>query len=106
PAFSIRSPTRTISPVTLTVARRTGALICVSASPASADIAVEASRAAARTSEWAVRVIMAISLQASAEQRGGGLHHLVGGGDDLGVHLVGALGGDQLAHFAHDVDIG
>src|SRR4029077_9080456 len=42
----------------------------------------------------------------SAEQRGSGLQHLVGGGDYLGVHFVSALRGDQVGHFRDDVDIG
>src|SRR6185312_16230154 len=42
----------------------------------------------------------------SAEQRGGGLHHLVGRRNYFRVHLVGALGGDQVTHLGDDVDIG
>ena len=34
------------------------------------------------------------------------MHHLVGGADHFGVHLIGALGGDQVRHFGDDVDIG
>ena len=34
------------------------------------------------------------------------MQHLVGGADHLGVHLVGALRGDQVGHFRDDVDVG
>src|SRR3984957_6344571 len=37
---------------------------------------------------------------------GVGLQHLVGGGDDLGVHLVGALGDDKRGDLADRVDVG
>ena len=41
-----------------------------------------------------------------AEHVGGGLQHLVGRAHDLGVHLIGALGGDQVGDFGHHLDIG
>src|SRR5262245_28156921 len=34
-----------------------------------------------------------------------GLQHLVGRLDHLGVHLVGALRGDQAGHLEHGVDV-
>jgi hypothetical protein len=40
---------------------------------------------------------------ASAHLRGGG-QHLVGGGDDLGVQLIAALGLDQFGDLAHRID--
>ena len=43
---------------------------------------------------------------ASAHQVGGCRQHLVGGGDDLAVHFVGALRGDQIGDLAHRFDIG
>src|SRR5271154_1290904 len=82
-------------------ARSTG--IAMASSPGSAAAATPApaaSRAAARRS---VRIFM---INPSPEQRRGRLHHLVGGTDHLGVHLVGALRGDQVAHLRNHVDIG
>src|SRR5665213_1764824 len=37
---------------------------------------------------------------------GVGLQHLVGGGDHLRIHLVGALGDDQRGDLAHRIDVG
>src|SRR5438105_15138039 len=51
----------------------------------------------------AVRIVIISSL---AEQRGGGLQHLVGGADHLGVHLIGALRRDQVGNLGDDLDIG
>src|SRR6201991_747690 len=93
----MRSPTRTTSEVTVTLARSVGA--------AMASSAACAGRASTRSVEI-VAIVVRIIVITSAEQRRGRLHHLVGGADDLGVHLVGALGGDQVAHLRDDVDIG
>ena len=41
----------------------------------------------------------------SAQHLRGRLQHLVGRGDDLGVHLVGALRGDQVGDFLHGLDV-
>src|SRR5260370_34492841 len=99
------SPIRTRSPDTCTLARSTGAAITlrfakvswVCATAAALDAAI---RAVARRR---ARAIMASPL---AEHVGGGLQHLVGRADDLGVHLIGALGGDQVGDFGHHLDIG
>src|SRR5690349_21134200 len=62
---------------------------------------------------WPARAGVAISRAARAgtnafiglrPQVRRGLEHLVGRGDDLGVHLVGALGDDQGGDFADRVD--
>src|SRR6266478_9761806 len=50
--------------------------------------------------------IRKIIISPLAEQRGGGLQHLVGGADHLGVHLVGALRRDQVGNLGDDLDIG
>src|SRR5437763_6017528 len=94
----MRSPTRTTSEVTVTLARSVGA-----AMPSSAACAGSASASRAEMVASVVRIVIIIT---SAEQRRGRLHHLIGGADHLGVHLVGALGRDQVAHFRDDVDIG
>src|SRR5437879_1455161 len=51
----------------------------------------------------AVRIVIISPL---AEQRGGGLQHLVGGADHLGVHLIGALRRDQVGNLGDHLDIG
>src|SRR6476619_6466884 len=99
------SPIRTRSLDTCTSARSTGAAItlrfakvswvCATATALDAAIRAVARRRA--------RAIMASPL---AEHVGGRLHHLVGRADHLGVHLIGALGGDQVRDFSHDLDIG
>ena len=96
PALSIRSPMRTRSSVTITFCRSDGAS---GASPVCAA-------AAAGIARQSARVRMRIMAYSSAEQVGGRLQHLVGCGDDLGVHFVGALRGDQIGDFAHRLDIG
>src|SRR4051812_50112596 len=93
----MRSPTRTTSEDTVTFARSVGVAMKSSAACAG--------RASASRAEIVARVVRIIVIT-SAEQRRGRLHHLVGGADHLGVHLVGALGGDQVAHLRDDVDIG
>src|SRR4051812_36999787 len=93
----MRSPTRTTSEVTVMLARSVGVAMKSSAA--------RAGSASTRRAEMVARVVRIIVIT-SAEQRRGRLHHLVGGADHLGVHLVGALGGDQVAHFRDDVDIG
>src|SRR5205085_5339530 len=52
------------------------------------------------------RLFVSSSSAPSAEQRGGGLQHLVGGADHLGVHLIGALRRDQVGTLGDDLDIG
>src|SRR3954464_4452990 len=93
----MRSPTRTTSEVTVMLARSVGVAMKSSAA--------RAGSASTRRAEIVARVVRIIVI-ISAEQRRGRLHHLVSGADDLGVHLVGALGGDQVAHLRDDVDIG
>src|SRR3981189_2966525 len=101
PSWSITSPIRTRSLVTVTLARSTGAAMTSSRVCASAGAAETASRAVARRRERTI--IMSSPL---AEHLGGGLQHLVGGGDDFCVHLVGALRCDQVGDFGDDLDIG
>src|SRR3954454_17950994 len=99
------SPILTRSLDTCTLARSTGAAITlrfakvswVCATAAALDAAI---RAVAR------RRARAIMTSPLAEHVGGGLQHLVGRADDLGVHLIGALGGDQVGDFGHHLDIG
>src|SRR3954454_3400936 len=105
------SPIRTTSPATVTLARSTGAAMTLSrargaamtSSRACADAvaAAAASSAVARRSERAVIVGLP-----SAEQRGRGLHHLVGRAHHLGVHLVGALRRDQVGNLGDHLDVG
>src|SRR5438132_7099670 len=98
------SPIRTRSLDTCTLARSTGAAITlrfakiswVCATAAALDAAI---RAVARRRG---RAIMTSPL---AEHVGGGLQHLVGRADDLGVHLIGALGGNQVGDFGHHLDV-
>src|SRR6186713_3069376 len=101
----MRSPTRTTSEVTVMLARNVGV-----AMPSSAACAGRASASRMEIEARVVRIIVIASViasvLASAEQRRGRLHHLVGGADDLGIHLVGTLRGDQVAHLRDDVDIG
>src|SRR5258705_9655013 len=94
------SPIRTRSPATATLARSTGAATTSSRVCADAAADVATSRAVARRSE---RMVIISPL---AEQRGGGLQHLVGGADHLGVHLIGALRRDQVGNLGDDLDIG
>src|SRR4029453_121685 len=100
PRLSMASPIRTSSPATATLARSTGAAMTSSRVCARAVADVVANRAVARRRE---RKIIVSPL---AEQRGGGLQHLVGGADHLGVHLVGALRRDQVGNLGHHLDIG
>src|SRR5437868_6761748 len=93
----MRSPTRTTSEVTVMLARSVGVAMKSSAA--------RAGSASTRRAEMVASVVRIIVIT-SAEQRRGRLHHLVGGADHLGVHLVGALCGDQVAHLGDDVDIG
>src|SRR4051812_37532035 len=94
------SPIRTRSLVTVTAARSAGAAMM------SARDCATAAAAWAASSAMAMRNVRAVITKSSAEHVGGGLHHLVGRADDLGVHLVGALGGDQVGNFGDDLDIG
>src|SRR2546429_8304466 len=50
----------------------------------------------------AVRIVIIGPL---AEQRGGGLQHLVGGADHLCGHLISALRRDQIGNLGDDLDI-
>src|SRR3974390_397395 len=100
PAFSTKSPTRTISLSTVTLPRSTGTAMVSSRACASPVAGRARSRAAARRSERAVIIT------SSTEQRRGRLQHLVGGADHLRVHFIGALGGDQVRHLGDDIDIG
>src|SRR6266436_2074990 len=93
------SPIRTRSPDTVTLARSTGAAmtssrVCAGAAELAASRAVTSRRK--RT----------IIISPLAEQRGGGLQHLVCGADHLGVHLVGALRRDQVGDLGNHLDIG
>src|ERR1700722_5384515 len=63
-------------------------------------------RPARPTAGWWREALVTSSSTPSTEQRGGGLQHLVGGADDLGVHFISALRGDQVGHLGGDVDIG
>src|SRR5260370_10013028 len=94
------SPIRNSSPDTVTLARSTGAAMTSSRACADAVAVAAASRAVARKTE---RMDIISPL---AEQRGGGLQHLVGGADHLGVHLIGALRRDQVGNLGHHLDIG
>ena len=94
PAFSTRSPIRTTSAVTVTSSlssRRGG--------PATAALPPSAGEQRERDDD-------ADHGRSSAHQVGGRRQHLVGGGDDLGVHLVGALRGDQVGDFVDRLDVG
>src|SRR3954466_944092 len=93
----MRSPTRTTSEVTVMLARSVGVAMKSSAA--------RAGSASTRRAEIVARVVRIIVIT-SAEQRRGRLHHLIGGAARLGVVRVGALGGDQVAHFRDGVDIG
>src|SRR5262245_2987123 len=93
----MRSPTRTTSEVTLMLARSVGGAMVSSAASAGAASASRLVR---------VAMVLRISVIPLPEQRGGRLHHLVGGADHLGVHLIGALRCDQVAHLRDDIDIG
>ena len=92
PAFSTRSPMRTTSAATRISERSTGA-VCAAA--AAVDASTNA-QARSRTHDG----------YSSAHQVGGCRQHLVGCRDDLGVHLVGALCGDQIGDLADRFDIG
>src|SRR5258707_2817268 len=94
------SPIRTRSPATATLARSTGAAMTSSRVCADAAADVAATRAVARKRE---RLVIISPLP---EQRGGGLQHLVGGADHLGVHLISALRRDQVGNLGNDLDIG
>ncbi len=84
-----------------TLARSTGAAMAVVFGSARAP-----RRSAGEQGGGEEERTQAIMAPPSAEHAGGGLHHLVGGADHLGVHLVGALGGDQVGDFEHDFDVG
>src|SRR5258705_7938060 len=97
------SPIRTRSPDTCTLARSTGAAIALRFAKVSWVCAATLDAAIRAVARRRARAIMASPL---AEHVGGGLQHLVGRADDLGVHLIGALGGDQVGDFGHHLDIG
>src|SRR5882724_10656587 len=52
-----------------------------------------------------VRRSRAKRIMASPELRDGA-HHRIRGLDDLGIDFIGALGGDEIGHLAHHVDVG
>src|SRR4029079_1509207 len=82
---------------------RSGAVSSVCPRMARTTCTVSASTApAARSATKRVnRVVARIMVSAAL---GGGRQHLVGGGDDLGVELVAALGLDQPGDLLHRVD--
>src|SRR5262249_2626277 len=97
PAPSMRSPMRTRSPETTAsrlsfgTGEAAGSAAWLAA-PGMSDsmAAIAATRSMVRSSRMHVVV---------------GLQHLIGRGDDLRVHLVRALCGDQIGHFDHRVDV-
>src|SRR5580704_3322621 len=96
PAFSTRSPMRTSSPFTVTLAFSAGVAgappVCAAAA---VDRAISAKSAVKRN----------ISQSPLPHQLRGGLQHLVGSRDHLRVHLIGALGGDQVRDLGDRVDV-
>src|ERR1700733_5706277 len=102
PAFSTRSPMRTRSPLTITLAVSAGGVVvvCAAATPQSASRNAKLA---------AIRRVMArifLYLPFSAHQLRRRLQHFVGCGNDLGIHLVSALRRDQVGDFGHRLDIG
>src|SRR5262245_44424913 len=74
---------------------------------ASKALAFSVTGVAARAGEAAARAARNTSAFIGLRlQLVGGGEHVVGGGDDLGVHLVGALGDDQGRDFGDRVDVG
>src|SRR5262245_21809700 len=61
---------------------------------------------AASTSESRMRIIGCSPVPRGLAHLVQSLEHLVGCLDDLGVHLVGALRGNQVGHLLHRVDVG
>src|SRR5262249_39647045 len=97
PAPSIRSPMRTRSPETTPSRLSFG----------TGEAAGSAARAAAPGTSASKAAITATRsmVQSSRVHVVVGLQHLVGCGDDLRVHFVRALGGDQVGHLDHRVDV-
>src|ERR1043166_8969165 len=97
PVPSIRSPMRTRSSET-TASRLSVGTGAAPSSPAWATVAgpsaMNAAITATRSMIHSSRVHVVV-----------GLEHLVGRCDDLGVHLIGTLGGDQVGHLDHRVDV-
>src|SRR5262245_7363240 len=89
------SPRRTTSPSTSTWLRRDTA-------EAGADAG---SRAEPNTSENTARIMSGPPGRRGQAQLVQGLQHFVRRLDDLGVHLIGALRGDQVGDFLHRVDV-
>src|SRR5512140_1749999 len=82
-----------ISPRVTTPSSSTASALRMTAVPARAGVA------AARTAKAAMkRATVLIALRLQLAGRG---QHAIGRGDDLGVHLVGALGDDQGGDFRH-----
>ena len=100
PAFSTRSPMRTTSPVTVTLARSAGRADC-----AAAGVTAGAANASSKTNAANDCADHGRGSFSSRQLRGC-LQHFVGRGDDLGVHLVGALRGDQIGDLGHRLDVG
>src|ERR1043166_9956743 len=98
PAPSIRSPMRTMSPET-TASRLSVGTGAASSSPARAAAAGPSAINAAITATRSM-------IHSSGVHVVVGLEHLIGRGDDLGVHFIGPLGGDQVGHLDHRVDVG
>src|ERR1700682_1841636 len=97
PALSMRSPSRTKSPLIVTSPFSEGITdFCAAALPAR-----RASAASAAGSERVVRMIRF----SSAHHVGGLLQHVVRRRHDLGVHGVSALRRDQVGHFGDGADV-
>src|SRR3972149_10081979 len=92
PASSKISPTRTISSFTVTELRNTGA--------AWAAVA----RAPARPKTKPIRTLRVIRQFLLDLRRA--LEHLVGGLDHLRIHLIGALGADEIGDLLDNVHVG
>src|SRR5580704_4348758 len=111
PAFSTRSPMRTTSLLTVTLeisAGSGGGAVCATALAQSASSAAQVAIVSRVTARVMVRV-MAMTfryLPFSAHQLRGRLQHFVGCGDDLGIHLVGALCRDQIRDLGYRLDVG
>src|ERR1043166_121830 len=97
PAPSMRSPIRTRSPDTTAWRLSFGigeAAGSTGWAAASAPSASKAAISATRRTIHSSRVHVVVRLQ-----------HLIRGRDDLRIHLIGALRGDQVGHFDHRVDV-
>src|SRR5580704_2853268 len=100
PAFSTRSPMRTTSLETMALALSAGAGVSAAAAPPSVS-----TRAKVATVSRVMTMIF-LYLPFSAHQLRSRLQHFVGGGNDFGIHLVGALRRDQIGDFGYRLDVG